>query len=178
MRFLVFGVLLVAAWAHAATKDDSCTGAVVEIFGGKLSIPCGFRLKPEFENTIRFVRFESDPRQPNGNIYIGKASDLSTQEARDRDAAELGAKIERKTFGQLSVEIMRRTTRQLLNEGPVTYVSALIYDDQHYVRVADSDPNLWQLLEAVRRLPTVSPTTHSNGRLNTRAAERRQRASK
>lgn len=147
MRQVALVVLLVAAaGVHADPNEESCRGSVVDIFGGRLTIPCGFRLQPEFENTIRFLALEVEPGQPYGNIYIGKVSDLPKQEARDADATQMGATIERKTLGSLRVEIVRRTTQQLLRDGSVTYVSALIYDERHYVRAIGTDPRLWQRL--------------------------------
>lgn len=144
MRSLAAIVLLLAV--VGARAEEYCLGAVVDIFGGRLTLPCAYRLQPESGGAIRFLRIEKDPRQPYGNIYIGAASTLPSQQEREATAREMGATWERVAMGRLSVEITTRTTQQLLVDDSVTYVSALIYDAEHYVRVTDSDPKLWRQL--------------------------------
>jgi hypothetical protein len=129
-----------------AFADEACSGAVVEIFGGRMTLPCDYRLLPEIGSAIRFIRFDQNPGRPYGNIYIGNVATLPSSEERQRSAQHLGATLERSKVKGLSVEITRQTARQLLVEGDVTYVSALIHDGKHYVRITDSDSDIWKKL--------------------------------
>lgn len=134
------GMTLGAERSHS----DACATTCVDIFGGALPIPAGYRLQTDFGDTLRLVRIDRDPAKPYGNIYIGKVESLPSRRKRERSATDLGAKLESKSHGSLTIEVTTRTTKQLLVDKPVRYVSVLMYDNRHYVRITDSDPELWK----------------------------------
>jgi hypothetical protein len=137
-----------ASTTMAAEERDACMTACIDIFGGALPIPAGYRLQTDFGDTLRFVRIDRDPRKQYGNIYIGKIESLPPSAEREKSARDLGAHFERQTRGALKIEVTTRTTKQLLVDKTVRYVSALIHDSRHYVRITDSDPDLWkQMIE-------------------------------
>lgn len=130
--------------AGGPSNRDTCVTTCVDIFGGAMPIPTGYKLQPEFGDQLRLVRIDRDPTKPYGNIYIGRVETLPPKEQREESASELGASFERKSRGALTIEVTTRTTRQLLVDKPVRYVSALIYDNRHYMRITDSDPEMWK----------------------------------
>lgn len=149
------GTLLVSARAERA-PPNTCDGVCVDVFGGSLPIPNGFRLKPDFGDVIRFVRLDNSPGNVYGNIQIGKASALPSAESRVQSARDLGAEFKKLSRGSLQIEIMTRVTEQLLAPEPAKYVSVLVYDRHHYVRITDRDPEVWkEMLDGCVRCGTA-----------------------
>jgi hypothetical protein len=71
-----------AAACAEEQQRETCANACVEIFGGAIPIPPGYKLQPEFGDLLRLIRLDRDPTKPHGNIYIGKVESLAPKEER------------------------------------------------------------------------------------------------
>jgi hypothetical protein len=109
-----------------------------------MPIPPGYKLQPEFTDPLRLIRLDPDPRKGHGHIDIGKVESLESKAEREDSARDPEAGFERESRGKLSIEVTTRTLQVLLADRPVRYVSVLIYDDRHYMRITDTDPELWK----------------------------------
>jgi hypothetical protein len=146
LLYTVFFWTSSASAASAPAEDSACRGPFIQIFGGKLPIPAGYQLQLEFGDTIRLIRSERRPvtTGDHGIIRIGKAANLPSENVRIADARKLGGIFEKQTRGRLSVEITRSPARQLLSGKTESRVTVLIFDAEHYLSIADSDPDLWK----------------------------------
>ena len=113
-----------------------------------MPIPPGYKLQPEFTEPLRLIRLDPDPRKGHGHIDIGKVESLEPKAEPEKSARDPQARFVRESRGKLSIEVTTRTIQVLLADKPVRYVSVLIYDNRHYMRITDSDPELWrQMIE-------------------------------
>jgi hypothetical protein len=150
ISLVLLGIIFFVAVGDAAERpaDGTCAATCIDVFGGVLLIPQGYRLQTDFGDVLRLTRIDPDPTKPYGNIYIGKADSLPHKESREASAKELGATFERQSRGTVQIEVTTRITKQLLVDKPVRYVSVLLYDTEHYIRITDSNPDVWkQMIE-------------------------------
>jgi hypothetical protein len=122
---LLAGLMLASATAGGAQPPrGTCAAVCIDIFGGTLPIPAGYRLQTEFGDVLRFVRVDPDPRKGQGTIQVGKTEALPSRAEREKSAKGVGAAFTSELRGSLRVDVTTTTTQPLLADTPVRYVSA------------------------------------------------------